>query len=461
MSKGVAWILPVVLMIGTAAAAQPSSGANNLDQLLELVREGNRAEKEENEQRVANFRAAAGKQKRLLAEAMAAKAAEERRGAELELIYDENEGRIPELQETLKERQGALGEVFGIVRQVAGDTRSQIEMSLISAQLPDRGKFLAELASDRTMPSTEKLQRLWYALQQEMTESGKVVRFTAPVVAVGGGQEERSVVRVGPFSAVANGRYLQYLPETGKLTELGRQPAGKHLQSAEALQSAKDGVVAFSLDPTRGSLLSLLIQTPNKLERVDQGGLVGYLTIALGIIGFLIAIYRLIYLGFVGSKMKAQMSEPDNPQDNPLGHALKVYQQNRATDTESLELKLDEVIMKEAPALESGTATIKVISIVAPLMGLLGTVTGMIQTFQIMTLFGTGDPRLMASGISEALVTTMIGLVVAIPLTLMHSIVNSRSKSLVQLLEEQSAGLIAAHAESPAAREERQSAMAG
>jgi biopolymer transport protein ExbB len=358
MSKRVAWILPVVLMIGTAAAAQPSSGASNLDQLLELVREGNRAEKEENEQRIADFRAAAGKQKRLLAEAMAAKAAEEKRGAELEAIYDENEGRIPELQETLKERQGSLGEVFGIVRQVAGDTRSQIEMSLISAQLPDRGKFLAELASDRTMPSTEKLQRLWYTLQQEMTESGKVVRFTAPVVAVGGGQEERRVVRVGPFSAVGNGRYLQYLPETGKLTELGRQPAGKHLQSAEALQSAKEGVVGFSLDPTRGSLLSLLIQTPNKLERVDQGGLVGYLTIALGIIGFLIAIYRLVYLGFVGSKMKAQMSEPDKPQDNPLGHALKVYQQNRMTDTESLELKLDEVIMKEAPALESGTATI-------------------------------------------------------------------------------------------------------
>jgi biopolymer transport protein ExbB len=447
-------------MIGTAAAAQPSGGPSNLDQLLELVREGNRAEKEENERRVAHFRAAEGQQKQLLAEAMAAKAAEERRGAELEATYDENEARIPELQETLKNRQGALGEVFGIVRQIAGDTRSQIELSLISAQLPGRAKFLAELASDRAMPGIDELERLWFALQQEMTESGKVVRFSAPVVAVGGGQEEENVVRVGPFNAIANGRYLQYLPETGKLTELGRQPAGKHLQTAAALQSAEAGIVGISLDPTRGSLLSLLIQTPNRRERIDQGGLVGYLTLGLGAIGFLIAIYRLIYLGIVGSKMKRQMGQPEDPQENPLGHVLKIHQQNRWTDSETLELKLDEVILKEAPALERGTATIKVISIVAPLMGLLGTITGMIQTFQIMTLFGTGDPRLMASGISEALVTTMIGLMVAIPLTLMHSIVNSRSKTLVQLLEEQSAGLIAAHAESIATVKEGERAAA-
>jgi biopolymer transport protein ExbB len=251
------------------------------------------------------------------------------------------------------------------------------------------------------------------------------------------------------------------LSETGKLTELGRQPAGKHLQTAEELQAAKDGVVGFSLDPTRGSLLSLLIQTPNRRERIDQGGLVGYITLVLGAIGFLIAIYRLIYLWVVGSKMRKQMVQPDDPQANPLGDVLKVYQQNRWVDLETLELKLEEVIMKEAPALERGTATIKVISIVAPLLGLLGTITGMIQTFQIMTLFGTGDPRLMASGISEALVTTMIGLMVAIPLTLMHSIVASRSKTLVQLLEEQSAGLIAAHAEATAAVKEGERAAAG
>jgi biopolymer transport protein ExbB len=461
MSKRAAWILPILLTIGTPAAAQPSGAPRNLDELLELVREGNRAEQEENERRVADFRAAEGDQKRLLAEAMAAKAAEERRGAELEAKYDENEARIPALQETLKNRQGALGEVFGIVRQVAGDTRTQIELSLISAQLPNRAGFLAELASDRTMPGIDKLERLWFLLQQEMTESGKVVRFTAPVVAIGGGQEEESVVRVGPFNAIADGRYLQYLHETGKLTELGRQPAGKHLQTADALQSAKDGFTGFSLDPTRGSLLALLIQTPNRRERIDQGGLVGYLTIVLGVIGFLLAIYRLIYLGSVGSKMRKQMTQPEEPQENPLGHVLKVYHQNQWTDSETLELKLEEVILKEVPALERGTATIKVISIVAPLMGLLGTITGMIQTFQIMTLFGTGDPRLMASGISEALVTTMIGLMVAIPLTLMHSIVNSRSKTLVQLLEEQSAGLIASHAESSAALKEGERAAAG
>ena len=116
-------------------------------------------------------------------------------------------------------------------------------------------------------------------------------------------------------------------------------------------------------------------------------------------------------------------------------------------NVETLELKLAEAIFREMPKLTRSLLFIKIISVVAPLMGLLGTVTGMIQTFQAITLYGTGDPKLMAGGISQALVTTVLGLTVAIPMVLLHTLVSGRSKRIVQVLQEQSAGIIAEHSE--------------
>ena len=126
---------------------------------------------------------------------------------------------------------------------------------------------------------------------------------------------------------------------------------------------------------------------------------------------------------------------------------MAVYHENRGIATETLELKLDEAILKNTPALQRGLVTVRILAVIAPMLGLLGTVTGLIETFQSITLFGTGDPRLMAGGISQALVTTVLGLGAAIPLILMHSALNTRSKRLLAVLEEQSAGLIARHAE--------------
>jgi biopolymer transport protein ExbB len=436
-------------LIGPAAGAESAEPAavQSLDQLLERVRQGNVAENDENARREAEFRSGQAEQERMLREALQKKAALERRSAELERQFEANEARIPELEQTLHNRQGSLGELFGAVRQIAGDLRADVESSIISAELPGRDKFLYDLSQSRVMPSIDELEKLWFSFQQEMTETGKVARFPATVIAVGGGQREQQVVRVGPFNAVSEGQYLQYLPETGKLAELGRQPGRRHLASAAALEAARAGLVGFSIDPSRGSILSLLIQTPDRRERIDQGGPIGYVTIVLGVFGFLLGVYRLVYMGLVGRKVRAQIDQPRIDMGNPLGRVLSVYDQNQSADTETLELKLDEAILKETPQLERGNGMIKLISVIAPLLGLLGTVTGMIKTFQVMTLFGSGDPKLMASGIAEALVTTMIGLMVAIPLTFLHALVASRSKSLIQILEEQSAGIVAAQAE--------------
>ena len=130
---------------------------------------------------------------------------------------------------------------------------------------------------------------------------------------------------------------------------------------------------------------------------------------------------------------------------NSLRATISSYtiEENPSANAETLELKLNEAVLKETPALENSLTLLKIIAAVAPLLGLLGTVTGMILTFQAITIFGAGDPKAMAGGISSALVTTVLGLCVAIPTLLLHTVVNGRSKKIMHILEEQSAGMIA------------------
>jgi biopolymer transport protein ExbB len=441
------WLLVCAAVTPATQAAEDAVTAKSPDELLRQVRGARERQRAIDAQREADFRAAKQEQERLLAEARAAQAAAEARSQELEVAFEANETRITELGDTLRNRLGTLGELFGVVRQVAGDTRGFVESSIVSAQLPGRDRTLGALAQSKELPSVEDLEQLWFTLQEEMTESGKVVRFQGTVVGVEGDERTRDVTRIGPFNVISDGRYLRYLSETGTLAELARQPGARHLRAAAAFEEAREGLVGVPIDPSRGTILALLIQTPGLGERIGQGGLVGYVTIALGVIGLALAVERLVALSIVGRRIKSQRDEAEARDDNPLGRVLSVYTHNPTADVETLELKLDEAILKEVPRLERGSTMIKVLSVVAPLLGLLGTVTGMITTFQVITLFGTGDPKLMAGGISQALVTTVLGLVVAIPLLLLHSIVAARSKSLIQILDEQSAGIVARHAE--------------
>ena len=396
-------------------------------------------------------------QQRLFNEARQRKAQLERSSDGLERTFERNEIRTADLMELMDSRLGTLKELFGVLQQVSGDTRGQFLGSVTSAQFRDRDQFLTELAaslgSTSKLASMEEIERLWYELQREMIESGKVVRFPTTIITADGEEVEQEVVRVGAFNIVGDGKYLQFTPETGNLLEIPRQPQSRFVSTTSEVFDAQAGsIVKFGLDPTRGSLLSLLVQTPNLRERVAQGGLIGYLIIALGGLALLIALERIVVLGMAGRKVQSQLKS-DKPKDtNPLGRVLKIAEQNRGADLETLELKMGEAIIKEAPKLSRGLLFLKIISVVAPLMGLLGTVTGMINTFQAITLFGTGDPKLMAGGISQALVTTALGLSVAIPTVLLHTVVAGRSRRIVHVLEEQSAGIVAEHAEKADAR---------
>ena len=356
------------------------------------------------------------------------------------------------LNEALTTRLGSLKELFGVLQQVSGDTKGKFQNSVVSAQLPGRTEFLDQLAqsmgSSSKLASIEEIERVWFEIQREMTESGKVTRFKTDVVEAGGNKVNKEVVRVGSFALVADGKYLDMNPITGTVAELTRQPASRYGDSAANLQAAASNeLVEFGLDPTGGSILGLLVQAPNFQERIEQGGLVGYIILVVGAVGLLLALERLVSLTLIKIKVDRQLKNPQPNKDNPLGRILQVREQFPNVDTETLELKLTEAILGEVPKLSRNLTMIKIVSVVAPLMGLLGTVTGMINTFQAITLFGTGDPKLMAGSISLALVTTAQGLIAAIPLLFLHSIVSSKAQSILHVLDEQAAGIIAAHAE--------------
>ena len=435
------------LFIATLILIPSLSFGANLDELLQKVKQESVTQSIEYKKREADFIKRKNEQKALLNKANAELTALERETARLMVEFDKNEKVLTKLEQELNIAMGTLGEMFGVVKQVAGDFKGQVENSVVSAQIKGRKAFAADLGESKSLPDIPKLERLWFELQREMTETGKVTQFTTTVVRPDGEKSEQKVTRVGAFNLVSEGVYLNYQPSTDQVVELARQPSSRFTGTIDNVEDAKEGYEAFAIDPSRGSLLSMLVNAPSLWERLQQGGLVGYVIIILLFVGIGLVIERVKTLKTEGDKIKAQMSSSTASADNALGTIMLAFESNKNADLETLELKMDEAILKSTPPLEKGIGTIKILAAVAPLLGLLGTVTGMIATFQSITLFGTGDPKLMAGGISQALITTVLGLVCAIPLLLLHNLVATRSKGLVQILEEQSAGMVASRAE--------------
>ena len=424
---------------------------SSLNELLLKVQEEALYDSEENRARIAKFMAEKSTQDAVLQETLANLKVQEDRAVRLEKTFDENDVKLSELEDLKAERLGAFGELFGVVRGTASEMGAQIKESIISGELQGRSKTLTDLAKSKALPSNEELEMLWYHLLEEMNAQGEVKRFSGTIVDTDGNFSEEEVVRVGPWTAFdRKGNFLGYLPDDERYRVLGRQPQARFLDLGDNIVDGDKGdIVKGAIDPSRGAILSLLIQTPGLNERIGQGGIVGYIILGLLAVGLVLSIERIFRLTVTARAVNAQAKDVDNPNEsNPLGRVLAAYHSNKSADVETLELKLDDAILKELPSLERGINFIKLLSSVAPLLGLLGTVTGMIVTFQAITLFGTGDPKLMAGGISQALVTTVLGLTAAIPLVLLHSVAQTRSRSIQQILDEQSAGLIAERAES-------------
>ncbi|MEO1201474.1 MAG: MotA/TolQ/ExbB proton channel family protein [Pseudomonadota bacterium] len=418
------------------------ANTDDIDALVEAVRQEALAEAEHDEQRINRFLGAQDEQRNLLNDARAQLAAANARADALRDEYETNERTLTQYEGELRERAGDLNDLFAIVRQAALGADSVLSNSLVAAEHQERSEFLQQLGKGERPPSIEDIKTLWTNVLTEISESGKVVSFPAVVIKPQGDEAEQQVTRAGVFTSVSEGAYLRYLPDTGKLVELSRQPPPRFQGMARDLADADSGVVGMALDPSKGAILSLMVQSPDLAERVDQGGGIGYLILILGAVGVFIVIRRAIGIFLARRAIEQQAGKDTVDEKNPLGRLRKIASEHSTDDPEATAIRLDEQLAEESSLLNRGLPTVAVLAAVSPLLGLLGTVTGMIETFQSITLFGTGDPKLMSGGISQALVTTQLGLAVAIPLVLLHSLLTGRVNRLVETLGKHSSDLI-------------------
>jgi biopolymer transport protein ExbB len=439
--------LALVAVLALVGATRPAAAVESLSELLEQTRNARAEKTAENAEREREFIENRDRRAVLLAEAKRKRDAAEARSKALSTSFDANEIALAELEARMDQRVGNLGELFGVVRQVAGDGASILYNSLLSAQYPGRDAFFTELGQAKELPSIEKLERLWFEIQREMTESGRVVRFSSKVIDADGEPREAEVVRIGSFIAMSDGRYLSYLPSVGKLGVLPRQPGGELQTYATALQQAESGHVRAAVDPSRGVLLSMIVQRPDLVERIEKGEAVGYVIIVVGLIGFLLALYQTAYLIWTRAAVSRQLASLDRlSTDNPLGRVLASVKTDPETieaDAEVVELRVSEAVLREVPRLERFQPFLRLAVAAGPLLGLVGTVIGMIITFQSITESGSSDPRLMANGIGQAMIATVLGLGIAVPLLFLNAGLATLSRGVVQILDQQSTGLLA------------------
>lgn len=416
---------------------QDSTGPQSIAELVDELRLGSAARREELQEREQRFIEARDNQQQLLEQARQQRQEQEAEAARLQELYQQGEEDLVRLEDLLQERSGDLNDVFAVVTQVASDAVPVIQNSMVSAQYADRLPLLETLSAGDAIPTANQLRELWLLLLDEMRYSGEVARFQAPVITGSGEETEQQITRIGTFTALSEGDYLRYLPESGRLLALARQPVGAGTGNIRDFEAAEEPLIPVAVDPSRGSILSLIVQTPELGERVQQGGLIGYLILVLGGIGLLLGLERIVVLGLASRRARQVVQGGAREIDHPINSIRKVARDPAyLADAEAMSAKLDELVATAAQKLRRGLPTLAIFAAVSPLLGLLGTVTGMIETFQVITLFGAGDPRLMSGGISQALITTQLGLAVAIPLLLIHSWLQGRANKLIAELDE-------------------------
>ena len=416
----------------------------DLDLLVESVKTTASIRAKEDRARLNKFLSDKNKQQALLDNMKYKLTLEERRSERLTKEYEDNDSQLSDLEEQLTLKLGSFGELFGIVRQTAGESKGQFMLSLTNIEFPDRIEFLGDLAERKSLdlPTTEELERLWYEILNELNQSGKIKSYNADILTKSGELVNQDVMRIGVFNSVSNGDYLNLVAEQNLLEYLAKQPERSIRRSARKLQNSDDYREVF-IDPTRGSLLTKLIDRDTWFERINAGGFVGYVIIIILVLGLTMGFLRFKFLDEESKSIKNELETNNFSEDSILGKLNSIYSKYSGNNPEDLESQLEDILAKATPPLEKNLSVIKLLAAVAPLLGLLGTVIGMIETFQAITLFGTGDPKLMAGRISQALVTTMLGLIAAVPLLFVHNILDSRSRAISQIYEEQAIGLLA------------------
>lgn len=442
-----------VLSLGAFSLSAPAS-AQSLSDIANRIKQDSSQLSAENQARLRRFQQARDEQASIMAAARQELNAAESRGRSLSGQFDANEAKLSELQNRLEEEAGDFGELLGQFRQAAGETMPVISNSIANFQYPGRVEKLSEISQASSLPSRADLDSLPNAILQEMIAQSEVTTFTTTVSngAADGSNAELELLRIGNFTAATtDGARFVEVSDEGRLVAFPQQPGGAFQSSMRSLINAGEGeVVRAPVDPTKGDLFAIFGNTLGvwEWERMQQGGTVGFVILFFILpLGVALALFKIVTLFLMGNSMRSTAKTKSAGTGNPLARVFEAYEQNKNGDIETLELKLDEQILGEAPKIERFNDIIKVLAAVAPLVGLLGTVVGMIVVFTAITNYGTGDPKIMAGGISQALVTTVLGLVAAIPLLLLGSICSAMARGNQQVLDEQAAGLVAERAE--------------
>lgn len=430
-----------LILTGILFAQEETIEPNPYEILLNKVQQNIQVEQRYDLQRIQSAQAKVNELKRIKTQLTKDLQAAVRLSDKLSSDFDANEKVLSELEEKLTLKLGNLGEMFGVVRQVAGQTKGEFENSISNIQYPERIDVLQNLSEKKKLPSVPQIKELWFELIKEIGYSAEVISFNTEILNADGSSSNLDVVRLGLFAIASDGDLLKHIPETNQIENLPSQPSGVDHGGLEDIQNESSGTFDVTVDPTRGSLIDKLIQSPSFIERINQGGLVGYFIILLGLFGLALGGERIVFLRKEWAEL--ENTQANNAGQNILSELFKTMEENAKLDFESLQMLLDEKVQAYIPKIESRVAAIKLIATVAPLLGLLGTVIGMIETFQSIQIFGTGDPKLMAGGISQALVTTMLGLIVAAPLLFLHSYADSFVAKISDFLDEKSSGLIA------------------
>lgn len=447
-----------IMSLGALSMSVPAMAQDvSLNDILNRVRQDSSQLSAENQRRLQEFQQARDEQATIMAAARAELNAAEARGRALSAQFEANQQAYNELQDRLDTEAGDFNELLGQFRAAAGQVMPIISNSLANFHYPGRVEKLSEISQARSLPSRADLDSLPKAILQEMIAQSEVTTFTAPVSNGGadGSNAELELMRIGVFTAATTDgtRFVEVDENSGRLSAFAAQPGGAIRSGMSSLIRAGDGqVVRAPIDPTRGDLLSIFGNSVSLGERVQQGGPVGYLILFFILpLGLLLGLFKIFTMFTMGGAMRSTAKTKKAGTGNPLARVFEQYEAHRNDDIETLELKLDEQILKETPKIERFNDIIKVLAAVAPLLGLLGTVVGMIVVFTAITNYGTGDPKIMAGGISTALVTTVLGLVAAIPLILVGTVASTMARSNQQVLDEQAAGLVAERAERGAA----------
>ncbi|CAH6782702.1 MotA/TolQ/ExbB proton channel family protein [Vibrio chagasii] len=434
------------LLCITSISFSAFSASDTTAQLVNKAKSESRTQASHNVVREADFKKTEQELKAIKAQLEAKRTSIQGATDVLTQTFSDNENKLARLEEKLRLETGSLGELFGVVRQNAKELGAELSSTVNSVDRADHTATVEQIIDAKSLPSMPQLSGLWMSMVEQIQASSELSKSQIAFINGEGNTNKVDAYRLGSIGLVTDQGYVSWNTQREDAIAYLKQP--ENGPTLTSLSSLANGEVAnVVVDPSRGFMLEQLALTPSLSDRLQAGGVVGKVILGLLAIGLIIALVRGVSLAIARQKIRAQLKNPEQAGDNPLGRVLAVYNKEQNQTVEALELRLLEAVVDEQTHLEKGLSMLKLLAALAPMLGLLGTVTGMIETFQVITQFGNGDPKVMAGGISMALVTTVLGLVAAMPLLLAHNILSTQAENIRNILEKQGIGLVAEQAE--------------